>query len=663
MRTLFIVISLLSTFYEAHSQENNALNIYPGQHGIVVNIGKEPASKTGEIKSYTIERRTGTSNPFVKVASILPVESLDNFYANFKRMNVKFPKAGDLSSVDEKSLFEYVQKGKSLSELGFVGSHFAVLAGFNLMWLDEDVIEDLKYQYRVTVQGADQTNVSEMITFKRNNTLKSPIYQFDTYSQVTGEINMYLFAAGKNRPDYLEVSRTELHGKQELIAVIQNKVISPDTTKYIVKDTTAMPNRIYKYSFMAKDIYGNRVLAPIEATAVTFDYLQMPFQKNINTSADSSGHGIRILWEMANHSLISKTELYRSENSLNGYEKIATLFPGQTSYHDNDVLAATPYFYYFENTYKMFDLPRKTSGFSGYFTDNRAAYPPVIKYFDALQSGTLINWFHPHDNTLGFFVYRGEQGSPLKQISDLIKFEKDIHDYQFIDKDSTLSGGKYYDYALKSYSTSHQYSPYSDIVTVRPQINIPFPYPPQRPDARYEKDKIIVTWEDSNDFGIDKTGYQIKRETVLLSSGVIVAVDSFFTKFNILIDSLAEKGKYYHYSVKTVSAFGVHSQWSEYKVASFPVYLPTPPASVTADLTKDGVLLSWVNPDQETNCQYEVFRYERGFAPVKLYQTKKSEEQFLDKTVVPNKLYFYYLRSITDDGISGEMSKEAVMQL
>ncbi len=222
-----------------------------------------------------------------------------------------------------------------------------------------------------------------------------------------------------------------------------------DTILYTVIDSTVRRYGAYHYFLMARPA-GGEVLSPTDTAFVAaLDYLEMPMPEHITALPGEGGRGIHIQWQLRNAPLVKELVLYRSANSVDGFEPVATLPLDRQAYTDMNVLPATAYFYHFTVVYKTQDAAKRGPAFAASFMDTIP--PPAVTRLEAegTADGVALRWDHAGEHTTGFWLYRGTGDTPLQLVSGLIPAVDTVRSYGFVDTDTLLNGAREYHYAVK----------------------------------------------------------------------------------------------------------------------------------------------------------------------------------------------------------------------
>jgi fibronectin type 3 domain-containing protein len=652
---LTIIIFLIGSLH-LRAQDMLAGLARPGAKGIFVLTGNAISDAKGPVTAYKIERKTANDKDFSVVATLPAITTIADFKKRAAAANDMVPFQHDLSLLNLDSIWLKGKAAGSLDQLPTVGHSTPVLAGFNMIWLDEKVQGGKSYQYRVTAVGSTYAVLSVPVSFTPLP-VATPLYQHAAFNKPQRHMQLYWRSTFKDRPDLIETWRREDNGAYAKVPAIVGFLSGKDSVQYLIKDTTAKPGRLYRYFVKAYDVYGNAAPVSDTITIASLDVMQMPMPQQVKAVSDSATRGIKIGWHLPEAAFIKMLTLYRSTNSVKGFEPVAELAATDTTFLDQQVRPATPYFYYFAVEYKTQDRPKRSTSFAGSFID---ALPPSLpRKLNATgnKQGVELTWEYQGANTTGFWLYRAERGQPLQLITTMIPALDSVQQYTWTDTDSLLKGDRFYQYALRSFSTSHIESPLSDTVIARPLKNIPVPKPPMRVTAYAEDGRVYVDW-DAVSYDETVSGYKLLRSKKSAGASNFTT-DTIQCNTNGYADTLVKPNETYRYSVITQSVLGVQSVPATWASVNIKGEKPAAPASVTANIAQTGVQLNWETPADNASLQYNIYRYERGKEPVKAGTVATNTDQFTDKTVTKGKHYFYFVRSFSSDKTESDKSNEA----
>ena len=122
-------------------------------------------------------------------------------------------------------------------------------------------------------------------------------------------------------------------------------------------------------------------------------------------------------------------------------------------------------------------------------------------------------------------------------------------------------------------------------------------------------DRVVLTWQDTFDFGSDLIQFEIFR----VANGTLIDLNSAYstTPINISIDSEITQGSSYDYAVRSIHTYGVTSNLST--IVSVTIPYPTPPSTITGvtaqDTPNDGggfLDIAWDAGD-DTITEYKIY--------------------------------------------------------
>jgi len=319
------------------------------------------------------------------------------------------------------------------------------------------------------------------------------------------------------------------------------------------------------------------------------------------------------------------------------------------------------YYYYFQLTGPLGETSPKSARVPAIYMSKEKPIPPVNISADGLSNGVKLTWENSEKYLEGFRVYRGTGNrDSLKLISDLLPPQKQVN--SFVDSSKELSGKLTYYYAIKSFSTSHISSDFSDTVSIRPLI-------PTKPltstglTGYIENNNANISWDDVHQKDNSVLGYLVLRRKLdkndKAASKYKSITDTILSyNHNEYKDTTIEQGKRYEYAVVTLDMFGGKSDISNSFLIDFPFPKPLPPGGLRLVPLRGGVKLTWgriYNPDI---VKYKVYRKQLGKKSKYISSVKSGNKLFItDKRLIKNKLYFYFVTSVNSQNIESDFSQ------
>ncbi len=661
MKTLSIITGILLWSLTAQGQETIHTLAHSGAKGLFVLAGEEIAAAPGtKRQGYRIERREAGKGDFKQVAELAAVSTVEDFRKNMARVQDWLPYPVDLSVFRPDSIWKIARPTGSIRVLRSIGYSLPILAGFNLIWLDESVQGGQTYEYRITGIGDDYQLLSGEVDHAPDFVAPVDIlsHKFNLIENIQ---YIYAGSTGRNKPLWIDAYRSEEGGPFVPLNAEMFFSSKGDSLQYTMKDSSAQPYRIYRYYLKGYDLYGNASPLSDTVSVATLDKLQRPLPQKVLLEADTARNSITLSWEIDAAPVVNSVTLLRSLSSAHDFEPIAVLPPEVTTYTDEGLRPATAYFYTFEVTYKTLEGSSRGITYGQAFSSPRVPEAPQQVNVLADSSGIDLTWRAEGDYIHGFRVYRGEQEAPMHLISDLVYNQPDSTGMQtWRDTTSSLTGSRYYRYAVRAVTTSYVEGLFSDTVRVRPLTNIPVPSPALHLELQNTEGKAWVSWGHVADYEDHIYGYRVLRSTAPSGTERYIT-DTLYTAVNFIVDSTCQEGFTYRYRVITLSELGTAS------VPSEPIYYssahgsaPPPPTSLSVTYDEEkGIRLQWVSPAMAEDLQYHVYRYERGQEPSRIVTLPGDLETYTDTTAKEGKLYFYFVRSVGKNAVESDRSNEA----
>jgi len=655
MKRFLIILGFLALANAGNAQQGTmpGLARIAGK-GIMVFPGEKIAQSNGPVTGYKIERKTG-SEDFKEVATLEATKTLDEFRTRITDASRLVPYPIDLSGYKIDSIWRIGTAKGNLHALGLAGISLPIIAGFNLVWLDESVTEGMSYQYRVTPVGNASAFLSEQITYRKNIPVDKLYFSEKEYTN--RHISIRFVARIENVPAYAEVYRNDNKtGFKKVPAKVLINLKNPDTMRYHIVDADIRYGQVYEYYLKTFDALGN---SGDNSDTVLLGSLSTPklsMPDNLMVTGDTSNTAIRITWKLDNPELVRSVRLMRSTNSVNGFKQLAVLAPDDNLYLDQSIDPMTPYFYYFELVSKMDSMPKRSTVFAGTYEHNGKPFTAVMVTAIAKDNGNVIAWSYPYNDAAGFYVYRMGPTQSFMQISSLIAVnEKGT--YSFTDN-AALTQNDFYAYTIKTVSKSNMSSGNSDTVTIKTIAGSQSagPSAPLNVSAALSEDIVSIFWEDVKQSDESVTGYLVLRKKQGSAK-----TDTIQTTRNFATDDNIEKGITYTYSIITLNKYGNRSTLSQSTDIAIPSKTILPPAGLRANVLKEGISIQWERPENGENYTYNIYRYTRGSEP-KLIGNAKASDSFTDKAVSKGEDYFYTVRSLDSNKKESYDSEEVGIQ-
>ncbi|MFQ3609630.1 MAG: hypothetical protein SNJ55_13430, partial [Chloroherpetonaceae bacterium] len=650
------------------AQKSHSGLAHGGNAGNYIELGRAMVSKEKPylgIERYLIERREAEGESVWKeIASVSAPTRYDEFLLRLAEASLFAPEPVKLAESDFIQLWEQIQNSNSRVDSLFYVGFLPIRLALGLAYLDTSAKIGTMYLYRVstikTGGAIERTVYSKPVSFPEPLSLDPP--KCISKQVHTNEISIRWQTRKKANVTFLAFRRV---GLSPFIPIDPIRVATTkgDTLILAIRDTLVQPNLDYAYFIAPQDFYGN--FAPISDTVsvltTNFQNLLLPQNlqaKNLKDLADSvseSTFGIKISWTLENIDGVKSVEIYRSQSWEEGYERIASVSPKETSYIDATAEEMKPHFYRLQLVGLYEEKSRLTSRVFA-VAENPA--PPIAPTLEALATPNGIEFrLMCEDEVAGYRLYRADENDSLLLVSALIP--KANQGYTVYVDSSIKGDARIQTYAARSESKSFVMSAFSEKLSVKPNLQTR-PKSPMNLSATIHSENgvsqsVKLTWEEMSPFVKGIQGYQVLRRALKSNSpsplpfepchkGLLPSEQNHFSDTTLTSESAIE------YAVILIDGVGEQSDAAIVSVQLRSKPPLAPPSNLSATPTASGVVIRWNEVQQENLQDYVVYRYEREHAPLQLGSVSKNALELVDSTAQKETLYFYFVKSRDANG-------------
>jgi len=638
MKNVILIAALAITTLLANAQ-NKIAN--PAPKGIMVYLGVKIPNGV-KVNSIKIERKSDKENYKRLVEVKAPVADSD-FKAKAKDYKKYFPDYTFPSDSMLSAMWVRAVKYGLVDSLGYWGLHPAVRMALGMMYYDLEANEQTVYTYKVSLQGnTNEENTSDAVSYPYHPVYEAPyLYQYEKLKE-----GLYIkwASVGNNAPDGFKVYRYADTKTPEEVTGTHTKYTTKDTTFYYVLDKNVTAGKVYQYSLVGVDKFGNTSYGsnPIIINLTDFSTVFFPALK---ADGEKDRLGVNLKWRISDIRNVASVHIFRSEDFINGFEEIAATRAADSTYTDEKISPNKIYYYYLQVKDKTGTQTKNSAKFFDYGFDNKKPLTPIVNGAVALTNGIMLDVTLTDVNIAGYRVYRSENGSSdFTVVADLVPAPKDsMHSFYY--DTVNLNGKTFYNYYVQSENTSHLVSDKSNTVQTRPNIPVQAPAPTGF-TFYYQDSAINLFWKDMKNDDWTVAGYKLyKKEITAKDFQLIFGKDSVYpgTRFT---DYNYTAGKAYDYEVQTVDIFGNVSTMRAMAMVQVPAQQVVTPAGITAFNLPDGIRIEWGAPIMDGLKGYKLYRYQRGNDAELIANINAGTNFYLDKTAKAGQLYFYTLTAV-----------------
>lgn len=643
IKLLFLTAIFLSTKILCQQTYPVAIG---GGFGIFVDV-------SGSSGNFIIERSESPFQSWTEIGKIHSPSSLEEFISRLNNLKSEF---SDYNFPNEKQinlLWNIWQRANIIDSIPYWGNIPFIKIALGTMFLDKTAKLNTEYQYRASsdenLQGKEFTNSTYFPKYFQSNDVS-----FYSSSSETDKIIIEFRTTGEQLPSAFRVLRRD-NGQGNYVETnaVRGFNQNADMLSLIFIDSAVIAYNFYNYFLIPLDLFGNKGTPSDTVFVGAYNFQNIPLPQSVQITSDDSTDAFILSWFLPNPEAVVSVRIFRSEVFDSGFVQITEVSPQTTQYVDLMTEPMKRYYYYFQLTGPLGELSPPTSRFGGFHQSTIEPIPPVNIKAESLSNGVKLQWENTEDFVEGFWVYRSNGFSDsLSLISNLIKEEPFT---TFTDTSESLIGKYTYYYAIRSSSTSHMLSNFSDTVSIRPEMPTFPPAPTGLTAFQQDDNSVKVGWDDMADIESSVGYYIIFRRIIDPSAKTTTEfeplIDSVLSADkNYFVDSTVEAGNSYEYAVTSFDLYGGQSELSN--PVSFNYSFPeTPsPGGLAISRQTDGVLIRWDAVMQDDISEYRVYRQQRDEEKDFLGSVKKGKPlQLVDRGMTRGELYFYTVTAVNNN--------------
>jgi len=659
-RYFFLTTLLFLVFLPSSGQTGMTRGAYAGGNGIYVYLGEEIAGEPGTtIQEYVLSRKSERESSWKEIYRGSYPGDYDTFYE-------KLEDAVGMMSYDQSFLLEKAPEiyGKfeatgSTDSIARWMVYLPVLQAMGLVYLDADLDEGMKYTYSSTSFGAGDRvlNRLEYIPVSYPGHAQSGPYRLLDYKVYDGAVEVRCYALSNAFPVALQISRKDrVGGDWNKLDVPYGRYRKGDSLIVTFNDRDVIRNNVYAYRIVPLDYFGNRGNAFITAPLGMYNFQrEAPVFTSVGVENSDEIRGNKLTWRLTRPQLLNTLRIYRSEKREGEYQLLAEI-PGTSAYYIDQMAAPmVKYFYYIEPTGPQGEAGERSARVFGIWEDKMVPPQPMLLSWEGTPEGVHLQVGIP-DTSLRIRICRMDgHGDPMVPVSPLLQTVTGTLDW--VDRDTLLSGRRFYGYAAYNENSSYVKSGFSDTVFVRPDKATEI-MSPINPGVSRVQNRAFLSWEDMNRIDPLTAGYLVYRKTSGDKDFVEIGkiLDDRQNNYTDTIEGL--EGTIV-YRVKRFDSFGNISKYSQ-DIVLAPERSVLPVVQDLIGFNENGkVVLRWSEVGFPSVFSYSVYRYTRGSKPIRLGNVTSSAPcTYTDTTVRKGGLYFYYVVVSVEGKAEGGPSAE-----
>ncbi|MCE6988555.1 hypothetical protein [Dyadobacter sp. CY323] len=545
-------------------------------------------------------------------------------------------------------LYTRYRNAAHADSLGAYATNPQYLEAFGLGFLDTEVVQGKRYDYRVRALGSREG------VFHNPGTVSVPGSKLATTAtaishHADGRVVTIQYLLKKPNP-YIAGARVlrATYGQTDFAECGAGwgfRKGKKDSLFLVVTDQNVRRKMLYSYVIYLKDFLGNESNASDMLTIANLrPQDETPIIYEIKTVSKEEENAIAVSWKLSTTKDLRSVEIWRSEKFDVSFRKIGIAAATDTVYYDNQVEPVAGYYYQvrLNGTYGTSAESVKVSGML------KANRPALVSptHFQLKESGDSLTfrWQAADFDTHGYYIYfAAGQTDSMQRYSDIILAGKDL---KFQVPAKRLATGTGYRWAVVAVNTSYNMGPMSEILYSEPR----FPdrlATPINPEMIYQDENALLVWENMRSIDPYILGYMIERKAADDKAyKEIYRQENEDNARNYYTDSTVKQGIRYSYRIK---AFGLNQKLSGFST-DFEYYKPLdavlPVHGLNVASTNKGVLVSWDAPLKKPE-KFLVYRFtEKTEKPRLITAALGTQNAFIDRDAAPGVGYYYHVVTV-----------------
>ncbi len=466
-----------------------------GPKGIFIFTGKDiPSGKN--IVSCKIERSEDSIH-WKQLAELKTPVKFDAFIRALELAQPIFPSQPIPPKEKLNQLYDKAVASGNADSLKGMRLLFPIRVALGIMYYDTTAQKHVAYRYRVIPVGITG-EISRKIV---SDTISLPFYaKFDTITYSESSYNnksviVKWKSHGKN-PAPLFMIYKFIFGAPAVAHGNTSRYTMNDTTYYVYRDsvTSRDAGKELQYFVSPYDHFGNSGQSSQVAVITQDNFNKATFIRN-HISFEPALSGVQVCWHFSDPVTVKTVELYRSENTNNGFRKLTEVSSADTSYLDQHIWPERTYYYYIQPVAKAGKRTKQSDIMSARVPGINMPIKlnaPVLRQVGVVKGGRVRLLIEVNDTiATQLRVYRGIKGG-LVALAEPLEINKDAF-VAFTDSTLSAEDMKLVFYAVRNEKTGDGISGLSE---EKPVGMVPIPDEVSYFYAFPSKGKVELYWDD-----------------------------------------------------------------------------------------------------------------------------------------------------------------------
>lgn len=655
MKNIFsLCLAILLVFSVSAQTHTNTPIAHAGSEGVYLDLATDyPPGLEKPISGFIIERKTSGDKRWTKVVEFDVAATKNDFLANLTKANAFTPDFIAKSSVPTDAIWKAIENQQSLDSIPVWRNTLLVKLALGMSAYDGTAPLNMDITYRITRKYAD--GATEL--YAESNPVRLPgNYTYGGINWVKTSssneaISMQYTITGNEPPIYFRVLRSESEtGNYIPVHCTRSFIKVEGKTQLIFIDDQVIANHLYYYRIVPIDTYGATGDTTEITGAAAYDPKQIAPPYDLQVNYTFGKPGLTFSWNIKSTNNIRGYNIYRGTSDAGPFEKIGFASVMDTSFHDNNALPLTTYFYYLETIDRLGNTLSPSGRIPGIYRSEIVPMPPMLTA-TSVQGGVQLEMTLKTKNIRGYRIYRCTGNDTAKLlISDLVAYN-DKGNTIYVDKSAALNGSTFYTYYACAESNSYVLSTFSNAATARPLIATK-PFKPLNALADGYDNFVMISWKDADPENI--RSHEIYRADAGSQSFTKIG-DSKGSRY---VDSNALSGVAYNYKIISQDIFGGQSDpVIVTTISHIAKQTSSSPVSIIGYSSNNIPVIEWQGAEADKNAQIKIYRRDAKSKSSAIATVSCADKTWKDTQVVKGQTYYYSI-SIVTNGAESILSEE-----
>ena len=414
IRLVIIISALFLLANPSHSQK--ILPVHAGPKGIFIGPLKDiPNGKS--VSFYKVERSLDRQ-AWIKVGEMRTPGTFAQFESAVQAAKVLFPPQPVTSKSYLQMIYAKATSAPNVDSIRNLSLLYPSRMGLGILFHDTSAKKYIPYFYRIKAMSRDAkilySLTSDSISFP-------PALDFDPIKRSTsgyknGVVQVKWKSSGSNPAPLFMVMSLEDGKNVPQTGGLSSRYSVNDTSFYTFEDSVSVSSgaRVFQYFLVPFDGFNNIGNTSQVATIALDNFNETNFVSPAVVPGNDS-LGLNLSWKLSQLKDVRNIYIFRSEQKLKGYEKLAELKASEEKWLDKKAGAGKKYFYILQVNAQNGKRFKQSDTLEilvpGYFKSGITCKTPVMQHVSKAGKGIRLLVAGLPEEAVDVSFYRGKPGA------------------------------------------------------------------------------------------------------------------------------------------------------------------------------------------------------------------------------------------------------------